>query len=276
MGIKIEHQGNAASRIVASNLGGQAQANEKQSLALAQKTANENAASNRQLSVTHATAQPGHASVSPTHAGFVGAPNPADYAARAKLDFENAVGLTYARANANVAQKPSIAGTDLDPRRQKTARVADDDAIRGLVDESEASAAPASPEPAAQPQLQTAFHNPIGLLGSQAVSELFGSLAVPRQPNGLETQFNSALQTASAALKRRLRGLDGVGDPYGDRIAPTVDTPVATRQPPTPSAALAAIYQGGGNYYGNGGVMGNKTPFRAGTVDDTQKLWEMI
>lgn len=275
MGIKVEHQGNAASRIVASNLGGQAQANEKQSLALAQKTANENAASNRQLSVTHATAQPGHASVSPTHASFVGAPNPADYAARAKLDFENAVGLAYARANANVAQKPSIAGTDLDPRRQKMTRVAGDGAIRGLVDEGETSAAPDAPEPAAQPQLQTAFHNPIGLLGSQSVSELLGSLAVPQQSNGLETQFNAALQTASAALKRRLRGLDGADDPYGDRIAPTVDAPVVT-QPPPPSAALAAIYQGGGSYYGNGGVMGNKTPFRTGTVNDTQKLWEMI
>lgn len=275
MGIKVEHQGNAASRIVASNLGGQAQANEKQSLALAQKTANENAASNRQLSVTHATAQPGHASVSPTHASFVGAPNPADYAARAKLDFENAVGLAYARANANVAQKPSIAGTDLDPRRQKMTRVAGDGAIRGLVDEGEISAAPDTPEPAAQPQLQTAFHNPIGLLGSQSVSELLGSLAVPPQSNGLETQFNAALQTASAALKRRLRGLDGADDPYGDRIAPTVDAPVVT-QPPTPSAVLAAIYQGGGSYYGNGGVMGNKTSFRTGTVNDTQKLWEMI
>ena len=71
MAIKVKHEGNVTSRIVASAVGGTGRRNAEDSKALAQKAAQENMAANRQLQGAHANptapyapaAQLGHASM---------------------------------------------------------------------------------------------------------------------------------------------------------------------------------------------------------------------
>lgn len=303
MAIKVKHEGNVTSRVVAANMGGQAESSQKQALSMAQKSAGENAAANRQLQGAHASAPNAPTSSAQlTHAspGSIAAPkyDPryAEFMVTGVDPNKRPDDISEWDSDKQVWKKRQRPGDyDADALARRFAVAQDygfgnriraniaDIAKQPSVDGAIQPQPPSAPAPVPSPQggnsevlevLQQQKDNAIQALASSVAQKARGFVPGAEQPSFRDPSkiglFNfSSLFGGNQQPQPQTDGGSGIGA--------GITPPAAPQTRPLPDGTpfdFGGMYGGGGKFYGQGGAVNNNPGGKFGsTFGSVYDLW---
>lgn len=288
MAIKVKHEGNVTSRVVASSLGGEARRNAEDSKSLAQMAAQQNMAANRPLGGVHASpAAPGHATATPGHATapMVSAPRP-------PTDPVRAAAVQQRVGDVRNTQQLEL----IDVQHKNAKERAEQSALLGLEGKVKEAQLNAPPRPGPLPAVQTPFPSvpetpaptppkvpekpgsvsiiPSGAVSDSDMPELYNMMQ-SMQPDllkmrdefkneGLQGPFDKAMTIALKAISKG--GPDGAlstdsVESGGSKLGAIFDSILAQRGGGTPAVQtpdeIESVYANGGSIFGDQSMNGS-------------------